>query len=406
MYTCRYCQNKLSTMFVDLGFAPLSNDYIEKQSENKGQLALPLKAAFCEYCKLVQTLDFEMPDQIFNSNYKYFSSYSKSWLQHCKNYVDMIVKRLSLRSDSVVIEIASNDGYLLQYFKDYGISPVGIEPSERVAKAAMQNGIDTIIAFWDSKFADKLEKKADLIIANNVLAHVPDIGDFVYGMKLGLKEKGIVTIEFPHLLNLIRYNQFDTIYHEHYSYLSILAVMNIFKDKGLKIFDIEKLDTHGGSVRVYAAHEENQDVNIRYSVKEALLEEEEAGLAECSLYNEFYQKTKDIKLTILEKLISLKKSGKTIVGYGAAAKGNTLFNYCGIDRTFIYYVADANPHKQNCLLPGSLIPVVSPDEIKKTKPDIIIIIPWNIKDEIKSTLSYSKEWGAKFLVLIPQIEEL
>lgn len=393
-------------MFVDLGLSPLSNDYITKDRINKGQFELPLRVAVCDNCKLVQTLELEIPDNIFNSEYKYFSSYSTSWLKHCQNYVDMIVKKLSLNSDSTVMEIASNDGYLLQFFLDYNISPIGIEPSQSVANAAIAKGINTKIEFWSSQYAANLKEKADLMIANNVLAHVPDIRDFVYGMKLGLKENGVITIEFPHLLNLIKYNQFDTIYHEHFSYLSILAIKKIFEENGLKIFDIEKLSTHGGSLRVYATHIENDKIGINPMVQEVLKEELDYGLAGQNVYEDFLVGVKDHKLTILEKLVALKKSGKTIVGYGAAAKGNTLFNYCGIDRTIIDYVVDANPHKQNCLLPGSLIPILAPEEIKNTKPDYIIIVPWNLKEEIKNTLSYTKEWGAKFLVLIPQVEEI
>ena len=406
MYTCRYCKKELKTMFVDLGLEPLSNDYIKNELVGKGQYELPLRAAVCSDCKLVQILDFEMPDSIFNSEYKYFSSYSSSWLSHCKRYVEMIVERLNLSKDSVVMEVASNDGYLLQYFKDYGIAPIGIEPSESVAKVAMEKGIETRIEFFGTEFAKKLEKKADLIIANNVLAHVPDIGDFVRGFKYAIKEHGIITIDIPHLLTLVKYNQFDTIYHEHFSYLSIIAVRRIFEDQGLKIFDIEKLETHGGSLRVYATHAENNEVEVRQSVLDILQEECEFGLENTQIYSEFYEKVKKIKIDILEKLISLKKAGKTIVGYGAAAKGNTLLNYCGIGREIIDYVVDANPNKQNCLLPGSLIPIFSPEQIKETKPDYIIIIPWNLKTEILETLAYAKQWGAKFMVLIPEVEEV
>lgn len=405
MYNCRYCKEKLKTMFVDLGLQPLSNDYIKKELVGKGQCQLPLRAAVCDKCRLVQVLDFEMPEGIFNSEYKYFSSYSASWLKHCETYVDMITDRLSLNSESVVIETASNDGYLLQYFKKYGINPIGIEPSRSVAEAAIEKGIETRIAFWGTEFAKNMEKKADLIIGNNVLAHVPDIRDFVGGFKEALKPEGIVTVEFPHLLNLIRYNQFDTIYHEHFSYLSILAVKRIFEEQGLKLFDIEKLNTHGGSLRVYATHSENQKQEVSKHVEEILAEETEFGLDKDSVYEEFAEKVKKIKLNILDKLVSLKKGGYQIVGYGAAAKGNTLLNYCGIGSEIIDYVVDANPNKQGCLLPGTLIPVLAPDEISKTRPDYIIIIPWNLKEEIRETLAYTKEWGAKFLVLIPEIEE-
>lgn len=406
MYNCRYCKQELKTMFVDLGLEPLSNDYIQKEAVGKGQYQLPLRAAVCENCRLVQVLDFEMPEGIFNSEYKYFSSYSTSWLKHCKSYVDMIVDRLSLNADSVVMEVASNDGYLLQYFKEYGIDPIGIEPSRSVAEAAIDKGIETRIDFFGTEFAKNLEKKADLIIGNNVLAHVPDIRDFVGGFKEALKPKGVVTVEFPHLLNLIRYNQFDTIYHEHFSYLSILAVKRIFEEQGLKLFDIEKLSTHGGSLRVYATHKDNQQQPVSEHVEELLAEEKAFGLDRNDIYEAFAEKVKQIKIDVLEKLIALKKAGKQIVGYGAAAKGNTLLNYCGIGREMIDYVVDANPNKQGCLLPGTLIPILAPEEILRTKPDYIIIIPWNLKEEIREALSYARDWGAKFLVLIPKVEEL
>ena len=405
MYHCRYCKEEIKTMFVDLGLAPLSNDYIQKESVGKGQYHLPLQAAVCDKCRLVQVLDFEMPEGIFNSEYKYFSSYSSSWLQHCKSYVDMIVRRLSLGSDSVVMEVASNDGYLLQYFKNYGIAPIGIEPSAGVAKAAIEKGIETRIDFFSKKFARNLEKKADLIIGNNVLAHVPDIRDFVQGFKEALKPDGVITVEFPHLLNLIRYNQFDTIYHEHFSYLSVLAVKRIFEEQGLKLIDIEKLNTHGGSLRVYATHAENQKQEVSEHVEELLAEEKEFGLGENEVYEEFAEKVRQIKLRVLERLVELKKLGSHIVGYGAAAKGNTLLNYCGIGREIIDYVVDANPNKQGCLLPGTLIPVLAPEEIAKTRPEYIIILPWTLKEEIKEALAYTKEWGAKFIVLIPEVEE-
>lgn len=392
-------------MFVDLGLEPLSNDYVKKEAVGKGQYELPLRAAVCNKCKLVQILDFEMPDSIFNAEYKYFSSYSSSWLRHCKNYVDMIVKRLDLNENSNIVEIASNDGYLLQYFKEYGIEPLGIEPSQSVADVAIEKGIRTEVAFFGTEFAQKMGKKADLIIGNNVLAHVPDIKGFVKGMKIALKETGVITVEFPHLLNLIKYNQFDTIYHEHFSYLSIVALKRIFEEQGLKIFDVEQLETHGGSLRVYATHIENMQVKIEEHVEEILQEEKKFGLEEKKVYQDFAKKVEQIKLNILEKLISLKKAGKTIVGYGAAAKGNTLLNYCGIGKEMIDYVVDANPNKQGNLLPGTLIPILSPDEIKKTKPDYIIIIPWNLSEEIQQELAYIREWGAKFLVLIPEVRE-
>ena len=313
MYNCRYCKEELKTRFVDLGLEPLSNDYIKQEFVGKGQYQLPLRAAVCEKCRLVQVLDFEMPEGIFNSEYKYFSSFSTSWLNHCKAYVDMIVEKLSLNASSVVMEVASNDGYLLQYFKEYGIEPLGIEPSRSVAEAAIEKGIETRIAFFGTEFARSLEKKADLIIGNNVLAHVPDIGDFVGGLKEALKPEGVITVEFPHVLNLIRYHQFDTIYHEHFSYLSVLAVKRIFEEQGLKLFDIEKLNTHGGSLRVYAIHAENQGQQVSRHVQELIAEEKAFGLDKNAAYQEFAEHVKKMKLDILEKLIDIKKKGKKIV---------------------------------------------------------------------------------------------
>lgn len=406
MYTCRYCKKELKTTFVDLGLSPLSNDYIKKENVRKGQYELPLRVAVCDECKLVQVLDFEMPEGIFNEEYKYFSSYSSSWLEHCKAYTDMIINRLGLTKDSLVMEVASNDGYLLQYFKEHGLTPIGVEPSQSVADIAIKKGIDTRVEFFGMEFAEKFDKKADLIIGNNVLAHVPDIGGFVKAMKTVLNQNGTITIEFPHLLNILKYNQFDTIYHEHFSYLSILAVKRIFEEQGLKVYDIEKLKTHGGSLRVYATHAENDGLQVLNHVQEILDEEFEYGLDKMETYASFAEIVQKIKMDVLEKLIEIKKEGKTVVGYGAAAKGNTLLNYCGVGTEFIDYVVDANPNKQGCLLPGSLIPILAPDEIKKTKPDYILILPWNLEKEIIDILSYVKEWGAKFLVFIPKVREV
>ena len=406
---CRYCGTELKVCMADLGFSPLSNDYLAESSISKGQYTLPLKVYYCDCCKLVQVINYETPQGVFNEDYKYYSSFSSSWLKHCEEYVDYIVKRLHLFEESKVLEIASNDGYLLQYFKKYQITPLGIEPSKSTAEIAKSKDIETIEAFFGEEFADKLvaeRGRFHLIIGNNVLAHVPYIGDFVKGLKRSLEEDGTITIEFPHLLNLIRYKQFDTIYHEHFSYLDILAVKKIFEDNDLKIYDIQKLDTHGGSLRIYATHKENKHIAVLESVCKILDEEVAFGLNRKKTYEDFSEIVKRRKLEIWSKLIQLKKANKTIVGYGAAAKGNTLFNYCGIKNDIIDYVTDLSPYKQNYFLPGSIIPIVSPEKIKETKPDYVIIIPWNLKEEIINQLSFIREWNGKFLTLIPEIEEL
>lgn len=405
-YICRFCGRELKNTFVDLGLSPLSNEYVGKENLNKGQHYYPLHVMVCDECFLVQALEYETPENIF-SDYKYFSSYSKSWLEHAKKYVDMIVSKINLNENSQVIEIASNDGYLLQYFKQYNIEPLGIEPAENVAKEAEKKGIKTISEFFGTKLAERLvkeNKKADLLIGNNVLAHVPDINDFVEGIKTILNYSGIVTMEFPHLLNLINKNQFDTIYHEHFSYLSFTTVKRIFESKGLKIFNVEKLSTHGGSLRIYATHVENCEIKEEISVKNLINEEKEYGLKNISTYTSFNENVKRIKRETLNALIKIKEDGKTIAAYGAAAKGNTFLNYCGIGKDFIDYVVDANPHKQGLFLPGSNIPIVSIDEMKKNIPDYIIILPWNLKEEIVIQLESIFKRKIKFITFIPKIE--
>lgn len=404
---CRYCGHELETCMADLGLAPLSNDYLFKKNIERGEHTLPLIVYHCKCCNLVQIANYEKPEGIFDEGYKYFSSFSKTWLTHCENYVDMIVERLSLNSKSKVLEIASNDGYLLQYFKKYDIKPLGIEPSTATANVARKKGIDTVDAMFEHTFAEQFVKdkgKYDLIIGNNVLAHVPYIGDFVSGLKLVLAETGTITMEFPHLLNLIKYGEFDTIYHEHFSYLSIIAVKGIFEDKGLGIYDVEKLSTHGGSLRIYATHSDNKSIVTSSNVEEIVAEEKAYGLDNDSVYEAFADMVLKRKYEIWSKIIELKNEGKKIVGYGAAAKGNTLFNYCGIKATEIDYIADLSPYKQNLYCPGSLIPIVEPERIMETKPDVVIIIPWNIKSEIVNQLSFIKSWGGVFMTLIPEIE--
>ncbi len=400
MHKCRFCKNTLKTIFADLNMAPIVNNYIKKENFYKEEVTYPLITYVCDNCKLVQTLDFNPSEQIFTDDYAYFSSFSSSWLEHSKGYVDMIIKKLHLNENSHVLEIASNDGYLLQYFKERNIPHLGIEPCKSVADVAIIKGISTLIDFFCLDLSKKIPK-ADLICMNNVLAHVPDINNFVAGIKEALKSNGTVTIEFPHLLNIMKFNQFDTIYHEHYSYLSFMFILKLFEKHEMKIYDVEELTTHGGSLRIYACH--NKD-NKKIDNKVTLLiqKEQEYGLNDIKTYTRYSNQIKETKRNLLILLIELKNNGKSIVAYGASAKGNTLLNYCGISRDFIDYSVDLNPHKQNTYLPGSHIEVKHPDEIKKTKPDYILITPWNIKNEIIQQLDYVKAWNCKFIIAIPK----
>jgi len=401
---CRFCNKELKTVFADLNMAPIVNNYIKRENFNKPEVTYPLITYVCDNCKLVQTLDFNPCEELFTEDYAYFSSFSTSWLEHCKNYVEMITAKLELNQNSHVMEIASNDGYLLQYFKEKNIPILGIEPCKSVADVAILKGISTLVDFFTLELAQKLPK-SDLVLLNNVLAHVPDINNFVAGIKVALAPDGTVTAEFPHLLNTVKENQFDTIYHEHYSYLSLIFVVKLFEKYGMKIYDVEELLTHGGSLRIYACHKDDNK-KISENVAKVLKDEKEFGLEKVETYQKYSQQVKQTKRNFLELLINLKNQNKSIVAYGAAAKGNTLFNYCGVSRDFIDYSVDLNPHKQNTYLPGSHIEVKSPDEIKKTKPDYILITPWNIKDEVVKQLEYTKEWGCKFIVAIPEAKIL
>jgi SAM-dependent methyltransferase len=386
--------------------SPLANAYVTDENRGGAETLYPLHAYVCHNCFLVQLPVFEGPREIFEE-YAYFSSYSSSWLEHSKKYAEMITGRQGLSLDSFVVEIASNDGYLLQYFNEMGINVLGVEPAKNVAGAANQRGVNTVSEFFTASFAEKLtarHQKADLVIANNVLAHVPDINDFVSGICLILKDGGIATLEFPSLLNLIKQNQFDTIYHEHFSYLSLGTAERIFKSQGLKIFDVEELPTHGGSLRVYACKALNGEVAAKASVSGYLNKEGKYGLYCLETYEKFSERIKNTKREILKALISLKDQGKTIAGYGAPAKGNTLLNYCGVRGDFLDYTADISPHKQNKYLPGTGIPIFHPDKISETKPDYILILPWNLKDEIIGQLKYVREWGCKFIIPIPKVE--
>ena len=388
---------------MDLVNAPASNSFLSKEELNEPEVFYPLKIFVCDECKLVQIDEYKKSDDIFDSNYAYFSSYSTSWLAHAKDYVKNITNKLSLDKNSLVTEIASNDGYLLQYFNEKGILCIGIEPTASTAKVAKEKGINVIEDFFGSSLAKTLER-SDLILGNNVLAHVPDINDFVRGLKIALKANGTVTMEFPHLLNLIKDNQFDTIYHEHFSYLSFYTVQRIFKENGLKLYDVEELSTHGGSLRIYATHLENNIVQIHENVDILLEKEKEFGILSPKIYKNFQEKVNQVKYGLLEFLLKAKREDKKVLAYGAAAKGNTLLNYAGIKKDLIEFVVDKSPYKQNKYLPSSHIEIVDESKIRECKPNYILILPWNIKEEIQEQLRYTKEWDCKFVLAIPSLE--
>ena len=405
---CRHCKTELHHVFVDLINCPPSNDMLKPEQLNEPEVYYPLKIFTCHNCLLVQVDEMRKADSIFNSEYTYFSSFSTSWLAHAKKYVDMMTDRFGFNASSQVIEIASNDGYLLQYFKEYNIPVLGVDPTANTAAIAIAKGIPTIVDFFGSDFARKrlVEQniKADLILGNNVLAHVPDINDFVKGVKTALKETGVVTFEFPHLMRLVEECQFDTIYHEHFSYLSFLVVKRIFESQGLEMFDVEELPTHGGSLRIFAKHKDNRTKEISPRVTDLLKREETAGMKDLNYYNDFQQRVEKIKYSVWEFLIKARRENRKMIGYGAAAKGNTLLNYCGIKGTdLIQFAVDASPHKQNRLLPASHIPVRDLDSIAEYKPDYVIILPWNLKKEISEQLKYIRDWGGKFVTFIPEL---
>ncbi len=402
---CRFCNEPVTNIFVDLGISPLSNAFLKKEMLNGVEKKFPLCVYVCDNCFLVQLPEFEKPENIFK-NYAYFSSYSSTWLEHAENYVNMIIKKFNFNEKSTVIEIASNDGYLLQFFKKKNIPILGIEPAVNVAKVAKEKGIPTITKFFGVNTANELKKEnklSDLIIGNNVLAHVPNLNDFVKGLKILLKSTGIITLEFPHILQLIEKNQFDTIYHEHFSYLSLSTVKQIFEFHNIIIFDVEEIPTHGGSLRIYAKHKINKNFEIKNSVNDLLEKEKEFGLLNLSFYLEFSRKVELVKKELIEFFNNTKQNGKKIVCYGAAAKGNTLLNYCGIGKENIEYVVDINSYKQGLYLPGSHLHIKKPEEIKKDKPDFILILPWNIKEEIMKDMSFIHDWNGKFVIPIPKV---
>lgn len=404
---CRFCKTELNNTFIDLLNSPASNSFLKPEELNEPETFYPLKVFTCHQCFLVQVDEYKKSDAIFNSDYVYFSSYSTSWLQHAKEYTALMTRRFGFNEQSLVVELASNDGYLLQYFKEKNIPVLGIEPTANTAEVAISRGIDSVVDFFGVRLAKALLSKnieADLLLGNNVLAHVPDIVDFVAGMKIILKKTGVVTMEFPHLMQLVDNNQFDTIYHEHFSYLSFTTVQQIFASQGLVMFDVDEIPTHGGSLRIYAKHAEDGSKPISANVEKLLQKEAVKGMNSLAYYDNFQQKALQVKLDLTDFLIQQKRAGKKVAAYGAAAKGNTLLNYCGIKNDLIEFVVDANPHKQNKYLPASHIPVVNEQYLKDRQPDFVIILPWNLKDEITAQLSYIKQWGGQFVVPIPALQ--
>ena len=403
---CRSCGTTLEHTFVDLGMSPLANSYLKPEQLNRMEPFYPLHVYVCEKCLLVQLEQFSTPHEIF-SDYAYFSSFSDSWLAHAKAYVDMIADRFRLDRNSKVVEIASNDGYLLQNFVAQGIPVLGVEPAANVAEVAKKKGINTKVAFFGEKTALDLTAEgwnADLIIGNNVLAHVPDLNDFVKGLNVLLKPTGLITMEFPHLLQLMEQNQFDTIYHEHFSYFSFLAVEQVFARHGMKLFDVEELPTHGGSLRIYACHDQDASKPIGTRARELKLREEAAGFSQLNHYLSFGPLVEATKRKLLSFLISARQEGKRVVGYGAPAKGNTLLNYCGVRTDLIDYTVDRSPHKQGHFLPGVHIPIYAPEQIRQTHPDYVLILPWNLREEVMQQMAFIRDWGGKFVVPIPEVK--
>jgi 2-polyprenyl-3-methyl-5-hydroxy-6-metoxy-1,4-benzoquinol methylase len=405
---CRFCGAPLALSFADLGMSPPSNSYLEAEDLNRMERFYPLHAWVCEKCFLVQLEEFETPEQIF-SDYAYFSSYSESWLAHAKAYTQAMTARLGLNAGSFVVEIASNDGYLLQYFVAQGIPVLGIEPAANVAAVAEKKGVPTLVKFFGTQTARELAaagRKADLILGNNVLAHVPDLNDFVRGMGVLLKPGGVVTMEFPHLLRLMQENQFDTIYHEHFSYISFVVAERVFAAHGLTLFDVDEIPTHGGSLRIYARHAWNGALRVSAKVAELREREHAAGMERAETYRTFAEQVKATKRSLLKFLIGAKESGKSVVGYGAPAKGNTLLNYCGVRSDLLEYTVDRSPHKQGRFLPGVHIPIHAPEKIMQTRPDYVLILPWNLREEIVGQMAGIRAWGGRFVVPIPETKVL
>ena len=405
--SCRFCRAALDTVFADLGMSPLANSYLPPERANAMEPFYPLRALVCGSCFLVQLEEFESPEEIF-SDYAYFSSYSTSWLEHSRRYVEQMIERWALDERSQVVELASNDGYLLQYFVEHGVPVLGVEPARNVAEAAVAKGIPTLIEFFGVQTAHAIaaRSRADLLLGNNVLAHVPDLNDFVGGMKVLLKEGGVITMEFPHLLRLIEENQFDTIYHEHFSYFSFATARRVFDAHGLRLFDVEELPTHGGSLRIYGCHADDDSKPETERAGELRAREDAAGLCELPTYAGYARRVQADKRDVLAFLIDLKRQGKSIAGYGAPAKGNTLLNYCGVGTDFLDYTVDVSPHKQGHLLPGTHIPIRPVEALRETRPDVVLILPWNLREEIMDQHAYVREWGGRFAARAPELRLL
>jgi SAM-dependent methyltransferase len=404
--TCRFCGAGLRHTFVDLGMSPPCEAILERAQLNEMEAFYPLHVFVCEQCFLVQLQEYVAPKDIF-TEYAYFSSYSNSWLAHAKAYTKLMIERFKLNAQSQIVELGSNDGYLLQYFVEAGIPVLGIEPAANVAKVAIARRVPTLVKFFSAQLAEELVRdgvQADLLVGNNVLAQVPDLRGFVKGMKTLLRPSGITTLEFPHLMRLIEENQFDTIYHEHFSYFSFITVEQILAAFGLTVFDVEELPAHGGSLRIYARHEQDYSRPVTQRAHELAEREEKAGFTRLETYFSFAEKVKETKRKILDFLIRVKREGKSVAGYGAPGKGNTLLNYCGIRSDLLDYTVDRNPYKHGKFLAGTHIPVFDTGKIRETKPDYVLILPWNLKKEISEQLSYVREWGGKLVVPIPDLE--
>ncbi len=402
---CRFCETRLQHTLVDLGMSPLCESFLSFEQLNQMEAFYPLHVRVCENCFLVQMEAYVSPEHIF-TEYAYFSSYADSWLEQCKAYTDQVVERFNLNENSQVIELASNDGYLLQYFVEKNIPVLGVEPATNIVKVAIAKGIPTLNEFFGQQCARKLVqqgKQADLIAANNVLAHVPDLNDFVAGIKILLKPQGVATGEIQHLMKLMAANQFDTIYHEHFCYHTFTTLEKIFAAHGMTLFDVEELPTHGGSLRIYACHSDDQSKSVSDRAVELREQEQAAGFASIDRYTNFEEQVRETKRKLLDFLIEVKREGKTVVGYGAPGKGNTLLNYCGIRTDFLDYTVDRNPYKHGKFLPGTHIPIYSPTKIQETKPDYVLILPWNFKDEIVAQMSFIRDWGGQFVVPIPEV---
>jgi SAM-dependent methyltransferase len=406
--TCRFCGAPLVHTFVDLGMSPLCESYVPPERLGAMEAFYPLHVRLCERCLLVQLEEFVAPEEIF-SEYAYFSSYSDSWVAHARDYVESVVERFGLGADSLVVELASNDGYLLQHVTERGIPALGIEPAANVAEAARERGIETVVEFFGRDSASQRVadgRRANLLVANNVFAHVPELNDFAAGMKILLAPDGVATLEFPHLLRLIEENQFDTIYHEHFSYFSFLTARKVLGAHGLQVFDIEELATHGGSLRVYAQHTVDGGHAVSGAVTELLERECELGYDSLEAYDAFAPRVAETKWRLLEFLIGCRREGRSVAGYGAPGKGNTLLNYCGIRTDLVDFTVDRNPYKQGQFLPGTHIPIRHPEALEQARPDFILILPWNLTDEIVAQLSHARDWGARFVVPIPEVRVL